>query len=160
MLCFRNHEQLATALSVKILFICTGNICRSVMAAALLAKQAKSKKLKVECLSAGIGAFPGSPPPTEVVDLLKKEGQNVSGHRSTPLMPQMFQQVDLVLTMTKKQQQAILGKLPAMKNKVHVLKEYVGLKGDVADPIGGNAKVYAAALKDIDEAIRKLVEKL
>ena len=130
------------------------------MAVALLAKEAKAKKVKAQGISAGIGAFPGSPPPSEVVEILKKEGRDVSKHRSTPLLPQALQQVDLVLTMTAKQRQGILNKIPALKDKVQVFKEYAGLKGDIPDPIGGNAKVYAAAFKEIKAAIEKLVEKL
>ena len=130
------------------------------MAVALLTKVSKAKKVKAEAISAGIAAFPGSPPPTEVVEVLKKQGQDVSSHRSTPLLPQALQRVDLVLTMTAKQQQGILNKLPALKDKVHVFKEYVGLKGDVADPIGGNVKVYSAALKEFKAAVEKWVEKL
>ncbi len=145
---------------MKILFVCTGNICRSVIAESLFAKQAKAKKVKAQAMSAGVGAFPGSPPPTEIVEILKREGQEVSAHTSTPLMPQALQQADLVLTMTGRQRDAIVKKLPQMEKKVVVLKEYVGLKGDVVDPMGGKAEVYEAVFEEVKDAIEKLVEML
>ncbi len=145
---------------MKILFICTGNICRSVIAESLFIKQAKAKKSKAQAMSAGVGAFPGSPPPTEIIEILKREGQDVSAHTSTPLMPQALQQADLVLTMTGRQREAIIKKLPQLEKKVVVLKEYVGQKGDIVDPMGGKAEVYEEVFEDIKGVIEKLVEML
>ena len=145
---------------MNILFICTGNVCRSVMAKHLFARAAKAKKLKSKTDSAGIGAFPGSPPPEEMIALMKGEGVDISKHRSAPLTPPMLQGADLALTMTKKQRDAIVKKVPPLAKKIVVLKEHVGLKGDIADPIGGSAKVYEKVLAEVKEAVEKLVEQL
>lgn len=145
-----------------ILFVCTGNTCRSVMAEALLKKlwpAEESDRAKIH--SAGIAAFGGSPPGKMTLEVLREKGINASFYRSARSEGVALKMADLILVMEKDHRERILHLYPAGRGKVFLLKEFAtGLKEEISDPIGGSYQSYKRCLKEIEENIKGVMKKL
>ncbi|MBF0522758.1 MAG: threonylcarbamoyl-AMP synthase [Candidatus Omnitrophica bacterium] len=146
-----------------ILFVCTGNSCRSVMAEYLL-KQAVKGREDVEVLSAGTGVFFHTAASLETVAVLKEQGMNASGHQSQPLTGMMIKKADLIFVMTREHRHQVLERVPEVEQRIYLLKEFVhspeGMKEDldIPDPIGTSHESYRQCLGVIKEAVKKIVE--
>lgn len=134
-----------------ILFVCTGNTCRSPMAAAiardLAAKRATPGSVPVRVLSAGVSATAGAPMTQEAASALRALGVEPGAHRSTPLDESLLARADHVFGLTRSHVRAIEADVPALRGKAQVLDPG---GDDVPDPIGGPESVYretAAALR-------------
>ncbi len=142
----------------RILFVCTGNTCRSPMAAAIL----KDKKLEgIEVKSAGIYAENGSDASAHAKQVLVDN--NISfQHRSQPLTEAVVDWADLILTMTGAHKAAIQQQYPRAIEKVFTLKEFSGepFHQDVSDPYGGSLKRYEETFEELKRLIDKLIEKI
>ncbi|HEY4313862.1 MAG TPA: L-threonylcarbamoyladenylate synthase [Pirellulales bacterium] len=131
-----------------ILFVCTGNTCRSPMAEGMF-RQAMADRLKcrasevedrgVLAASAGLAAMAGGRATNEAVVVLKKMGIDLSGHESQPLTEQLVRHADLLLVMTRSHRQAILAEWPDAADRVRLVCRN---GADVADPIGGPPEMY------------------
>lgn len=142
----------------RILFVCTGNTCRSPMAEALL----KSKVKDVEVQSAGIHALTGSPASMNALGALKEKGINFE-HQSQALTEDLIHWASVILTMTNNHKQVILNSFPELKDKVYTLSEFVNedeLNLDIIDPFGGSLEMYQSTAKEIDQLVDKLIKKL
>ncbi len=144
---------------MNILFVCTGNTCRSPMAAALLkAKCDKDDDLQV--LSGAINTTAGMPASANAVAAMQELGIDISAHRSANIDADVLSEADLVLTMTEAHKQAIVHYFgDDFELKTHPLLDYVGIGGDVLDPYGGNIEVYRACRDRLNEAIELLYTK-
>lgn len=142
---------------MKIIFICTGNTCRSPMATAIL----MSKQLpNVEVRSAGVYAHPGSAMSSQAQQVLNQK--NIKHNHSSALFNEEDAQwADLILTMTSAHKELVLQLVDQVEHKTFTLNEYVGLGScDIQDPYGGNVAVYERTYEQLEEAIARLESKI
>jgi protein-tyrosine-phosphatase len=102
-------------LSKKVLFVCTGNTCRSPMAEGLLKRMAQENRIPLEVQSAGLAAFAGVPATPEAIEACREKGVDISSHLSQPLNKTLVTESDLILTMTGKHKEMIVKKMPPLE---------------------------------------------
>ncbi|MFH0826344.1 MAG: L-threonylcarbamoyladenylate synthase [Candidatus Omnitrophota bacterium] len=146
----------------SVLFVCTGNSCRSVMAKAWLQKLMKEKNRQdVEVLSAGIMMMAGFGASHETAEVLKREGMDVSGHLSQRISSEMIGRCDLILVMEKLHEEKILEMAPQVKNRLFLLKEFAKIEGnhlDIPDPIGKSFEFYEKTFDLIRETVERVAQ--
>lgn len=148
-----------------IIVVCTANICRSPMAAALLqhALVAQPEVFKsVRVTSAGVSARPGQPVSQNSVLALKKVGLDISQHRAQPLTQRMLDDAVAVLCMTESHRTMIQLQADPVPKNLFLFREFVpgSVDREIGDPYGGPLPVYEAARDEMVESIPSLVEHL
>ncbi len=146
----------------SILFVCTGNTCRSVMAKGILSKELTQAGLKdIKVLSAGTLAVDGLSPTEETIEVMKEHGIDVSKEKSSELTKELVSKADLILTMSNLHKMQILENYPETKDKVYLFGEYVSTASDniheIPDPIGHSVEFYKKIFDQIKSYIDKLV---
>lgn len=132
-----------------ILVVCTGNICRSPAAAALLTGRLEGRDVLVH--SAGLSPLTGRPVDPSVLDLMGQKGYNLSAHRARPLDATLVREADLILVMEAWQQKAIEGLSLAARGKVHLLGKWGGF--EIEDPYGRDSAILAEAMARIERGV-------
>jgi protein-tyrosine phosphatase len=147
---------------VNVLFVCTGNTCRSPMAEHLLRKMAADEGLtRVAVQSAGVSPATGLRFPTEAAAVLAEENVRDARHRPQGLSDALIDWAQLILAMEPVHHDIVLARFPRAAGKTHVLKSHAGLGGapGIADPYGGSEEDYRRALSEIKPALQALVNK-
>jgi protein-tyrosine-phosphatase len=150
----------------SILFVCTGNSCRSVMAEGLMRKRlAELGKGNIKVSSAGIVAMNGFPPTDETARVMKEEGVDVTNHLSKKLNEEIVKEADLILVMEEIHREFIDTTYPEGSFKTFLLKEY-GVNDDlnfpgsrgVSDPIGRSIEFYRLSMEIIKDQVDRIAK--
>jgi|SRR5690625_3434026 len=150
---------------MNVLFVCTGNTCRSPMAEALL----KEKAPHINVQSAGIFAQPNDGANKHAIQTMKEKDIQLV-HSAQSVTKKILQWADLVLTMTTAHKTLLLNQYPRYEQKYYTLKEYTATKGlggdevnidkDIIDPFGGDLFLYKQTVIEIEKYIDVFIEKL
>jgi protein-tyrosine phosphatase len=148
-------------LRTTILFVCSGNTCRSPMAEAITRRVLAEKlhitepelesKKGISVVSAGSYALPGARATPQAVEALKQLGTDLTHHRSRPLTVELIHQADVIFTMGRSHAAAVQALVPSASEKVATLDP----AGDIDDPIGGDTTLY----RDLAGQLQTLIEK-
>jgi len=145
----------------SVLFVCTGNICRSPTAHALLLHKAKALGYPVTVDSAAISAEEsGNPPDRRALAELKRRGVSMPPHRARRVTENDFQRYDLLLGMTAEHVHALQRMAPAQASKADLLMRYAdgGEPIDVPDPWYGDTQDFIEAFDMIEAGVDGLLQ--
>lgn len=147
---------------MKIMFICTGNICRSAMAEGMMKKLAKDNNLDLDICSCGIYAEDGDYATYNAIEAAKYYDVNIEKHRATNIRRSRIKEMDIILCSTESHKQSVLHMYPKLKEKVFTMKEYAKLDNngqdmDIKDPWGYDMNVYQNCAREIEECNEKII---
>lgn len=148
---------------MKIMFICTGNICRSAMAEGMMKKLIKENNIDAEVYSCGIYAETGDYATYNAQEAASEYDADISNHRATNIRDSKIEEMDIILCATISHKQSVLYLHPELKEKVFTMKEYAkldknGQDMDIKDPWGYDEFVYRKCASEIEECLKKIVE--
>ena len=143
-----------------VLFVCTGNVCRSPMAEGLFRRATKGRA-DFRALSAGLGAMNDQPPTPHSVAAMRELGVDISTQRSRTLTAELVQQSDYIFGMTHSHVDTIVLLYPQAADKTFLLREFdetlEAFEKDISDPIGGSYDVYEHCRNQIEQGIASLL---
>lgn len=148
----------------NVLFVCTGNTCRSSMAEILFKEMLKRENLddKVKVRSSGTSVYISLPASDHAIEAVRELDMDLTGHRSQKLDIDMLREADLILTMTRTHKSHILDIMPDIKGKVFTLIEYAtgGEEGDISDPFGYDLDTYKQCRDEIKKYLEMVIRKI
>jgi protein-tyrosine phosphatase len=149
--------------SMKILFVCTANICRSVIAEGILKKLLANStgSHTIVVTSAGIDALEDYTPDRTTNEICTKRGVHIGSHKARQLTKAMLKETDIILCMEKIHKQRILSAFPKFIKNVFLLKEYLQENpiddAAIKDPIGKSKKKYEKCFKEIEKEVQRIL---
>ncbi len=140
---------------MNVIFVCTGNTCRSPMAEYLLRNHLQNiGRTDIRVSSGGLCAVGGAPASENSIEALREWEIDLTGFRSSPVSPEAIADADLILTMTNQHRQVLCDVLPQFAHKIQTLKQ----DGDILDPYMQSLAVYRATRDEIHHWILKRLE--
>jgi protein-tyrosine-phosphatase len=149
-----------------ILFVCTGNTCRSPMAQAMLAARLSGPaRERIVVGSAGTHAAQGMPASENTRAVLAAAGLGLEEHRSRPVTSRLLDETDLVLAISREHRQAVVALNPGAAERTFVLSEFLASPGEdeslaVHDPIGGSLEIYEETFRRIGAHLDRVLPEI
>jgi RpiB/LacA/LacB family sugar-phosphate isomerase len=144
-----------------ILFVCTGNVCRSPMAEGL-ARHLLRGRNDIQVLSAGVGAIDGSPPSPYAVDAMADLGIDIAQLRSQAVTAELIEKCDFIFGMTRSHIESLQLLFPAAAEKTFLLREFDDavddFDKDIPDPIGFPREMYVRVRDQIQESLANVID--
>ncbi|MEJ5312740.1 low molecular weight protein arginine phosphatase [Anaerolinea thermophila] len=141
-----------------VLFVCTANICRSPMAAALFLARLNSNGLHPEQWlvdSAGTWAYDGQAASQNAILAMEKRGLNIRAHRSKTVSSYLLEMFDLILVMEPGHKEALQVEFPHLASRIYLLSEMAGESLPVEDPYGASLEEYEKTAAELDSLIER-----
>lgn len=164
---------------MNILFVCTGNTCRSPMAECMFRQKLKEENMNHFVRSAGIMTADLLSASNYAIQTLKKRNLDLSDHKSYAIDEDIVDHADLILAMTNRHKEWLMESFPLKKTCIFTLDEYTNIDDkdiddqkiddhlltknsqvDIIDPYGGDLEVYESCANQIEKRLDKLIEKL
>lgn len=145
----------------KILFVCSGNTCRSPLAEGIAKKIFPLRtECSVEIKSAGSSALEGMTASGHAIEVARRHDVDISGHGSRLLNRTDVREADLIVAMTQKHRETVGILDPAALAYTVLLTDFCDENGDVPDPIGGGIDEYQRVFNLIDRCIEELAARV
>jgi len=138
-----------------LVFVCTGNICRSPMAAALFQARAERMGDAVRVESAGTWGVDGQPASAAGKVVMGERGISLDQHIARTVDREILERATLVLVMTRSHRDGLVAEFPFARQKIRLLSHVNGMEYDIADPYGKPVEAYRLCADDLEELIER-----
>lgn len=153
---------------MKVLFVCTGNSCRSPMAKEYFQKRISELGRKdVEVACSGVAQIASGPATEYAKEVMRGEGLDLSNHKSRPITDQELKESDLIFVMENRQRLYLIARYPKAASKIYLLKEFKKIgevtfsnEPDIPDPIGKDLDFYKKVFSFIKESIERVLREI
>lgn len=157
-----------------ILFVCTGNTCRSAMAEGIFEKMLKESaedNTRLNIISAGIFALSGISPTSEAIKVMAEQGIDISQHIATQVQEDLVKRADLILVMSYAHKDYIATKYIFAQDKIHLIKEFAQISEfksikttnenyEIVDPIDRPIEFYRIVAGELKKNLEKILDKI
>lgn len=143
----------------SVVFVCTGNTCRSPMAEALFKREVEGRLNAPKVFSRGLVVLFPEPCNPKAEEVCRQNGLDISGHIAKPITPKELDENTLVLTMTAEQRFRVMSHVEG-RYTIFSIKEFVGEQGDIQDPYGGSLEVYDECFHELERLMKEVARKI
>ncbi|MBA7542225.1 Protein-arginine-phosphatase [subsurface metagenome] len=157
-----------------ILFVCTGNTCRSAMAEGIFKKMLKERTeddTRFDIISAGIFALPGMRPTPEAIKVMVEQGVDISRQIATQVQKDLVKKADIILVMSNTHKDYIRTKFTFAQDKIYLVKEFAQIgefksiqknneNYEIVDPLGRPIELYRIVARELKENLEKILDKI